>query len=61
MMSLNSLSASKTIDLFRLGPPLHRHDLAIALFAGLAILAVLEGAKRPFWQMFGGSGLAKPT
>jgi len=45
-------------DLFRFGP-LHGHDLAFALVAGLIVLVALEGAKRPFWHMFGGSGLAK--
>jgi Ca2+-transporting ATPase len=47
-------------DLFRFGP-LHGHDLAFALVVGLIVLVALEGAKRPFWHMFGDSGIAKPT
>ena len=38
--------------LFRFGP-LHGHDIAIALAAGLIALGVLELAKRPFWRLFG--------
>ena len=44
--------------LFRFGP-LHGHDIAIALTAGLIALGVLELAKRPFWRFFG-EGTTKP-
>ncbi len=47
-------------DLFRFGP-LHGHDLAIALSAGLVALLALEGAKRPFWRFYGGGDSTKPA
>jgi len=45
-------------EILRFGP-LHGHDFAIALAAGLIALLVLEAAKRPLWRFLGDRGAIK--